>query len=388
MRMAKWAKSAAGFAAFLVSLFLSIPQGNAANVVVPSLELVTRGLMTGGVFGLATYGDMDLAFSGGYKFGGSVTFNFLNDFLEQDPLHTSATFEGMSIIVRDLFTLPFNFSWFVGENDLLCEGDAFTTIFGTKPIMTRYRGFQYFPQGVLYDGIHEIKGTGARLDYAPSKESLLFSLYAYEDTHFTQDTLQQDGTTLTTLLPGYFSGDIRMLANLGFLKMDAFFGATYSPVSPLGYYRGGMLFYATNGSSAEFLAQLGVPKYDPSSDPNVKIDLFYLLVEPRLHLKPLSIVFTLFLHPGYYLQKPTGETGTVDGNLDIYLGDLVENGFRAGIESNIQFASTTGFWSWTESPYVSFVIFGILWNCKLDLKAEWPPTWSDISGSIGIKAEF
>ena len=46
-----------------------------ANIVVPKLDLITRGSMNGGAFTLQTFGDITLEVQGGYKFGGSLSVN-------------------------------------------------------------------------------------------------------------------------------------------------------------------------------------------------------------------------------------------------------------------------------------------------------------------------
>lgn len=386
--MAKDSKRGFGLAGLLVG-FLFLGGGvHAANVLVPTLDLITRAYMDAGVLVLATHGDMNIAFDGGYKFGGSVAFEYSDGFLEQPSPETGLTFKKAAVTVRQLFSLPIAFSWFIGENDLLCEGDAFGAVFGTLPIMTRYRGFMYFPGSVIYDGIHGIDGTGFRIDVSPIPESLLFSLYGYEDTNFIVDVVQPDESIRQELVPGRYSGDFRVLADFGSLKAEGFLGATYVSASLYGYYRGGVLFYASGGESVEFLAQIGVPLYDPGEDPTFSIDLFYILFEPRLHIGIFSITPTFFWHPSYYLQRPTEETGSFDVNLDLSLGDISDFGLRGGLESNFRFISGSNSFNVVESPYISIAAMGMLWDLKLDVHLEWPLTLDSLSGMIGIKAEF
>jgi hypothetical protein len=347
-----------GIGCLLVGFLFLAGGAHAADVLVPTLDLVTRGAMNGSVFELASCAEMDISFDGGSKIGGSVAFGYSNTFLEQPAPENGLTFKKVSVTVRELFSLPISFSWFIGKNDL------------------------------LYDGIHGINGTGFKFEVSPIPEALLFSLYAYEDTGFLNDVVQPDGSIREVLIPGNYSGDIRMLADFGSVKIEAFFGATYAPASLYGYYRGGTLFYAAGGETVEFLAQIGVPRYDPGLDPAFSINLLYVLFEPRLHIGLFSITPTFFWHPGYYLQKPTGETGSFDVNLDLSLGDVSDFGVRGGIESNFRYISSTNAFSFVESPYVSFAAMGILWDIKLNARLEWPFTLGSFSGTIGIKAEF
>ncbi len=383
--MSKWAKKAAAWALFF--FFCPAHHIHASNVVIPKLELVTRGFTSDDVFQLSTFGQMDISFDGGSKFGGQVAFSYLNDSLEQPPLDTGVLFKGANITVKDVFSIPVDFSWFIGEFDLFCQGDAFTDTFGSPPVMTHYRGFLYFPNGIVYDGIHQIKGTGTRLSFTPNRDNLLFSLYAYQDSHFTTETTLTDASVRSILEPGNFSGDLRLLANLESVLLESFLGATYSPSSTCGYYRAGLLFYAWN-EGVEFLAQVGVPMLDPSESDAFSIDVFYLLLEPRLHIGAFNIVQTFFWHPGYYNQKPTEETGSFDMNFDISYGSVERESFSAGIESNMRFTSSGSSITVSESPYVRFITFGIEWIFKVDVHLDWPLSLNDIEEVIGIRAEF
>jgi len=204
----------------------------------------------------------------------------------------SRDFFSASIDIRNLFSAPLSLSYFVGKNDTFGSGDGFAQ-FGAAPIMTSYRGFLYFPNypvGPLYDGIYQVHGTGAHLQYVPKVETLSMDLYVYEDTH-----------AAFTML-GNYSGDFRFLLNFPSIKLEGFVGSTYLLTTNSFAFRGGLLFYASN-RNVEFLSQIGIPVWNPLLDATPNINLFYLLVEPRLHLGLLSIVPTFFWHPGYYEQQ-------------------------------------------------------------------------------------
>jgi hypothetical protein len=384
MLMTNSAKGLSAAAALLLISLVLPPSVPAANVAVPSLELVTRGFMDGNLFELATYSEIDLAYDGGMKFGGRIAFTYLNSHLEL-PSASSLTLKGLSFTIDEPFSLPASFSWFIGSNDILCSGESFTAVFGSQMIASHYSGYMYFPEGVIYDGIYTVKGTGARFEYTPVKESLLFSLYVYEDTHFVVDV----PTLGTVLFPGIYSADFRALMDFGAVKIESFIGATYASFpSTLGFYRGGILFYAGGGETVEFMAQIGIPQYDPGTSPAFTINFFYLLVEPRLHLGFFSLIPTFFLHPGAYEQMPTEEAGSFDINLDMFLGNVDEYGFRGGLESNVRFAGSTNSFRLVESPYVSFVSFGLLWDLKINVAITLPFSLSNFSGFVGIRAEF
>ncbi len=373
-------------AALACLLCVQAPGVSGAGISVPSLELVTHGSVVGDVFTLQTRGSLELAVEGGSKFGGRVQLGYTNAVLEPSAIAAGLDFQGLSITVRDPAASPLGLSFFVGESDIFCSGDAFTSLFGARPLMTSYRGFLTFPNGITsqpnnaYDGIHEIKGTGLRFDIMPDPGSLLFSFYGYQDSHFTQGTPP-------VLLPGYFSGDFRAVAALGPVKLEGFVGATYSPVAALGYYRGGLLFHA-EGPGVEFLAEIGLPRFDPLADSLTDINLLYVLFEPRLHLGLFSLVPTFFWHPGYYLQQSTGERGSFDVNINMYLGDLETTSVQGGIEGTLRFVSAASAFTVDASPYVSFVTPGVLWDLKMDVRLGWPLGLENFSGIVGIRAEL
>ena len=212
---------------FAVALFLFAAAAIfAANITVPTMELATHGSMVGNVFALQTFGNMILQVDGGYKFGGSVSLGLTND-LNLEGFGVGATpppvtFTGASIAIRQLFGLPLDLTYFVGENDIFANGAGFS-VFGAGPIGTNYRGFMYFPTGPLYDGIYQVQGTGLQLTFGPGSSPLAMDLYAYEDTHNPPFSSY-----------GSYSADARILLNTAPLKLEAFFGGTYSSADPLG----------------------------------------------------------------------------------------------------------------------------------------------------------
>ena len=364
-----------------LGLFLCIcARSYPANIVVPTMELITHGVSASGLFTLQTYGNFALEVQGGYKFGGSIAFGLLNNANLED-LPTNIQFLSASMTIREVFSLPLNLIYFVGQNDIFASGSGFAD-FGAPPIMTRYRGFLYFPSTdplvvPIYDGIYQVQGTGAELAITPIAGTLGISLYLYEDTH---------DPPFASL--GTYSGDLRILINSSAVKVEAFLGGTASPSAPSGIYRGGLLFYATN-RNVEFLAQVGIPKWDPSVESALSVNLFYLMIEPRLHLGLFNIVPTFFWHPAYYAQTsyPT-ESGTFDVNLNLYFGDQTNTTLQGGAEGNFRFQSSSGEMTVKVSPWVGFSTPGVLWTVKVNTKL-WPFSFSDIlDGFVGVRAEL
>ena len=356
-----------------------------ASIVVPTLEMITHGSMVGSQFTMQTYGNFDIVIQGGYKFGGSISVGLLNNTnLENLPPGPTTlggiNFLGAEMTIRDVFSAPVSVTYFVGQTDIFCSGVGFAE-FSVPAIMTRYRGFLYFPStdpltAPIYDGIYQEQGTGAKVEITPKENFISFDVYLYEDTHPAFGAL------------GSYSSDLRFLLNTDNVRLESFLGGTYSPSSPYGIYRGGILFYAAN-PSVEFLGQIGIPEWDPNLDPSFSVDLFYLMVEERVHFGLFSIVPTVFWHPAYYNQQsyPT-ELGTFDVNLNFYLADASKSSFQGGLEGNFRFQSSAGTFTVTASPWVGFATPGVLWNVKINANL-WPFSLSTLLDAfVGVRAEL
>jgi hypothetical protein len=338
-----------------------------ATINVPSFEVLTRGYVQNGLFGFESRGSLELKIEGGVKFGGRLTLSYDTTSLEEAANVADAVgivFKSASIELREPWGLPVNAAFFVGQDDVFASGDAFPELFGSASIATRYRGFFYFPESIIYDGIHSVKGTGFSIHAPVGSERFQTALYVYQDMRFTTTT-----GGIESFFPGHYSMDFRSLLNLQHLKIEAFAGATIPvPGAPYGSYRGGLLFYAGE-SNVEFLAQVGIPRIAPGVD-TFSINLFYLLFEPRVNLGLLHIVPTFFWHPQYYLQTTTGELGSFDVNLNFLLAGAKHPEVTGGVEANLVFSSQEGTGTQkldvTVSPYASFLTPGVQWDLKVN----------------------
>ncbi len=368
--------------AILVLFLIPIPLLNAANLLVPSFELITYGYLEGGSFNLRTRGDIDFRIEGGYKFGGSIVLGFQNDALEniftdtEESADNTLTFKAANILVREIFALPLNLTYFTGESDIFCNGDTFVERFGSDSFASKYRGYVYFPNSTVYDGIHTILGTGFAVDTGTLWEKALLSLYLYQDGYLGQ---------------GKYSTDLRGLLNYTNFKLEAFLGATFG-ANTYGIYRGGLLLYYKAGATGEFLTQVGIPRWDVDTD-TFNIGLFYFLFEPRVNLDKMSIIMTLFWHPEYYLQTETEELGSIDINIDFRFGESETSELSGGVESNLAFSTAvteteTDQFRARISPYMSVISSGVIWDFKVQAKV-FPFDLSDIvEAFIGVRAEF
>jgi hypothetical protein len=173
---------------------------------------------------------------------------------------------------------------------------------------------------------------------------------------------------------GHFATDLRAALNFKRIKLEAFLGATYPvPDSSVGYYRGGLLFYAAE-QSVEFLAQLGVPRWNPVLDA-IDLDLFYLFVEPRVRFGAFAVVPSFFWRPRYFQNEETRlieDTGdqAFDLNLDLQVGKPGEWPVGGGVEGNFVYQTERGGTSVNEmalkvSPYFRLLTSGVTWELRV-----------------------
>ncbi len=363
----------------------------AANISVPSLEIYSWGRIDGGEFAIDSYGDIEVQLDGGYKFGGAIMFDFSSLGLETAAFNDVLSFKSASITLRDLFNIPLDFTYFIGEGDTFADGGLFTTYFGSPLIESDYTSYIHFPSTTsppapTYEGIHTINGTGMKLDLAPEEKNWLVALYLYQDNAFNFGPPPS-----VTLDYGYASMDIRSAFNFEKIKLEAFLGATYpTPDSTIGYYRSGFLFWAGIGG-IEFLAELGLPRLRPLND-SFSFDLFYMLIEQRVRLGLLSIVQTVFWRPAYYEQVATGAKA-IDINLDIQVGSPEKSLFSGGVEGNFVYQSEDNFVSVNEirakiAPYVKLSTSGVVFELRASTKV-WPFDFSDMfEAFVSAKASF
>jgi hypothetical protein len=345
-----------------------------ADLAVPRLELITRGYASGGDFLLGTRGRVDFLVAGGYKFGGRILLGFESNNLEDPELEKNLAFRGAYVIMRNLFGIPLDLTYFTGENDVFGTGAIFPTYFGAKPIASRFSGYLYFPEEsqVRYEGIHTVSGTGLKIASGFGSNVNLTSLYLYQDSYL--------GT-------GTYSLDMLTAFNTEFFKMEGFLGASY-PVSVYGYYRAGLLLFYDTGQGGEFLTQIGIPRWDPQTDP-FAIDLFYFLFEPRVRFDFFSIILTLFWHPEYYLQTETNELGSADINSNFQFGNPDTSITSGGIEAKLSLSTTAAEqFRAVIAPYFSTITSGVIWDIKVNTQVFPWDVAEMFEMFVGVRAEF
>jgi hypothetical protein len=381
----------------LILLLLLLAGGlrmSAGNLFVPSMELISRGYLENSLFKIETRGNIDFVIDGGYKFGGRVVLGLNSDNLiysDEDVSDHSATlselasylasqtymtFKTANVIIRDIFNFPIDITYFTGEFDTFSTGSDFPILFGTRPIASRYGGYTYFAEGIQYEGIHRVTGSGIKIATSSLTDWYAGAFYIYQDSYLTRE-----------IGLGRYSADFRSILNFENFKIDAFIGASF-PVGSAGIYRGGVLMYFKAGDTGEFLTQIGIPRWDPITE-IFTMDLFYFLFEPRVHLGNFTIIPTLFWHPKHYLQRETGETGSVDINLNFLIGDPMVSTFTGGVETSIGFyTEMANQFRTVISPHVSVMTAGVIWNIKVNLQVV-PFDMTDlIEVFLGINAEF
>jgi len=359
---------------FLLISLTALSGLTAAGIIVPRLELYTHGTMESSRLVLKTTGNVEMELEGGYKLGGNIVFKMDSEDLEDDSLDHILEYKYGSVTINDLFNIPLDFTYFVGEGDILCEGRGFTRTFGTQSFATQYSGFLYFSDGsYLYEGISRINGTGFALASNWGTDSLKTYLYAFQDN---------------TLGYGRYSTVARGMLDTENLKLEGFLSASF-PAAQAGLYSGGLMFYYKPAEIGSFFAQIGVPRWDPAGD-TISANLFYFLFEPRIDLGLVSVVMTYFLRPGYYLMEATGEEGNMDINLNFLVGEPEVTPLSGGVETTgrlIDDGSGTNF-NFSVSPYLGAIPSGVVWDCKVKINILAGGSTPLFEGFIGVKAEF
>lgn len=373
----------------VLALLLLVPGALfGANVTIPTFQLLTRGILEGGKFSLQTAGLVEIAFGGGYKFGGQLSLSLDDSNLEQAAslgatydadeiealLNRTLRFRSASVVVRNTFGLPLDVTYFIGEVDRMLNGDVFPDQFGSDIIASEFRGLLYFPTGVVYNGIHAIDGTGFALSSAALSPSLFLQAAIYQDAF---------------LGAGLYSVDLRAAFNTPGFKAETFVGASF-PAGAWGIYRGGLLLFYNTGQGGEFLTQIGVPRWAPVTDGALNIDDFYFLFEPRVHIGFMSIVLTLFWHPEYYLQEATNERGSTDIIVRFIAGNVQENVVSGGLENGITLRpeSTEEQLRVSVTPFVSVNASGVIWDLKVNVKVFPFALDNLLNAYIGIRTEL
>ena len=387
-----------GAGMFLLALWSTA----AAEITVPKLEMASRGRMNDGEFILSSILSADLALTGGYKYafllgfsleapdigkafayrnfrfnpllpvpsGGGVTEDDYNALVDKynaqtDMINNQAVlgFRIAKATARDIFNLPLEVSYFIGSGDDFCTGDEFSSLFGLSPIGTDFRGFFYFPDGIggiptdQYNGIYGVRGTG--FSFTLTKwANFVPMVYLYQD--FAYPGSISGGENL-------YSGDLRLLLNKGWLKLEGFGGVSAAPgLDP--DIRGGLMVHLAAVNGAEFFAQGGVPGWTVGEQ--FSVDHIFFLIEPRLRFGFFGVTVTFFYHPVEYIHILTPEEhGKADINIKFQFGKTdsasavnVSGGVETGGNLKIDHMEDFLFYM---SPFVSFISGGLKWDIKI-----------------------
>ena len=89
--------------------------------------------------------------------------------------------------MRELFGLPLDLTYFIGQGPTFGSGEVFTEFFGAAPIGSSYTGFVHFPDAPTkargtYDGLFTPTGTGLQIDLSPMRDRWLLSVLLYQDS--------------------------------------------------------------------------------------------------------------------------------------------------------------------------------------------------------------
>ncbi len=376
-----------------------------ADFSVPALSLLTNGQQTAdGAFVLSTRVDIDMLIAGGSKFDAWFKLGFRNatmeDYLQAygspTTLPDTPTADDLAaairrleaasglglrtaaIQIRDVFGTPLQLATFVGHLDVFCSGADFPALFGSNDFATKFRGYMYYPNGIdgdtnrTYNGLHEVYGTGVRLSLPGSV--FIPYLYAYQDSW---------------LGGGYYSTDARIQYSADGFNIEAYAGASF-PVASMGTYRAGLLFHYDTGAIGDFYAQIGIPRWDPSTA--FGMDMLYFMFEPRVNFGFGTLTLSLFFHPAWYLQQQTGQSGAMEMRVDLGFGNMREGTIKGGVESELSYDPnlTAGALIVDAAPYMQFIRNGVRWDMRLGLRAfPFPDQWYGLfMPSVGVSTSF
>ena len=349
----------------------------AAEISLPRMEMASRAGTNNGEFAVSSYLAADLALTGGHKYGFLLGFsleaaNFFVNTTGNLSNHVVPRFRFAQATARDIFRLPLDFSYFLGQGDDFCTGDEFSEWQGVSPFGTDFRGFFFFPdmvnRGRHYNGIHGVRGTGFSLTLT-AWENVKPILYIYQNfPHDPQSLFPTGDIDPETIFGGggrFFSGDLRVLMFFDRLRLEIFGGLSLTPDLNRSL-RGGLMMHLASGTGAEFFAQAGIPSWQENESLN--IDNFFFLIEPRLRLERFGVDITFFYHPvTYHHVTKIEERGRAAINTRLMIGNI-KNGFVWGIGTGCSL-KIDGMEDLSVSvfPFVSWIARGIRWDTKLNV---------------------
>jgi hypothetical protein len=372
-------------------LFLPVFALFGAEITVPRLEVASRGALKNDEFAITSNAAVDIGLNGGYKYGillglsfesvnlgkafayrnfeaklldpaASVTTEDYNQLADRFNNRAVLSFRIVKATAREIFSLPLEFSYFVGRGDSFCSGEEFTSRYGIPTMETGFTGFFYFPEGIgknpyrRYDGLHAVQGTG--FSFALTRwERFIPLLYLYQSIPYINDAE-------TISEKNHYSGDFRSLFNWDKFKLEAFFGVSGGKDETADF-RGGLLAFFNSGDGKDFLIQCGIPGW--VMDEDFSIDNLYFLMEPRLDFGLIALHITFFYHPLEYLHiKTEEERGKADINIKVLAKELGAVRFQGGLETTLGLkVDTAEDFSLKISPFASLISDGLRWDIKI-----------------------
>ncbi len=370
--MRSWPRATRILVISLVTMLAVVSATSATDLDVRPFEFITRGYVDGGVFQLQTTGELGIQLQSGQLTRSEVLLGVRSTAFGTDP-DVSPVVRRASVTFEQLLGSSFSFTYFLGELDRLASGQRFPGAFGTPPVATEFRGYQYFPEGPLYEGLYGVSGTGVRISSGEQWRRVELAAYAYQDNRFD---------------PGVFSNDIAVMVNLAGVQLEAFAGASY-PLGAFGRYRGGLLANFSTPEGDALLAQVGVTGFEPGSGQEFGLDDLFFLFEPRVNLGTLGLALTFFWHPGLYDQVENPERGTIDTNLNVRIGDSVSDGLSGGVESRVSIRPQSGDqFQITTGPYLRLNSGSVSWDLRAVLR-PFPFALDElVEGYLGVRTRF
>ncbi|MCL2093680.1 MAG: hypothetical protein FWH12_05725 [Treponema sp.] len=348
-----------------------------AEITVPRIEMASQGWVQEEEFLVSSLVSADIALLGGDRYGFLLGFALAAPDLggAMTLRQGNEAYLGLRLARASIYGLgglPLDFSYFIGAGDNIGTGGEFPHYFGSTPFETEYRGPSFFPRGVggnvsrHYQGIHGVRGTGFQ-GALRNGEYLVPILYLYHDFAFSPEL----GTLRDYDDEGrenYLSADLRVLFSRGWLNLEAFTGYSRNGPRDIHKFRWGLMAHLA-GEGVEFYAQAGVPGILQGD--SLTIDHFYVLIEPRLFLGPLSLFMTFFYHPvEYHHVKNPSEQGRAELNIRALFGNRA-SGLSGGLECSGELGvHRPEELNFRIGPVLTYHTDGIRWDAKLRIRPQ------------------
>lgn len=297
----------------------------------------------------------------------------LNDPTVVDSGTLALQFNRASISLQNINGSSWFFRFFVGKDGKLGSGTVFQREFETQAIRPIFE--KTSSNDDLYNGIHQVIGTGVQIGTKAKTKPISTSLFIYQDSVNASNV-------------GVYAADLTCSVDFPTVKMSAFAGYSY-PKATLGVFRTGAMLYLTNNKGSALYSEFGIPYFQVAKQ--FTIEDMYILFEPQTQLGTTNLSLTFFYNPKYYLEKEVDEAGNIDISGRISFGKPNQTSFLGGFEATVTLKpkESSERYDVLLSPFCKIKTEQASWAAKVNVD---PLKFTDpkkmLSFNISIKADF